>query len=63
MHACTCPQVNACCSLGLRQVIPAFDEAVAGMAVGGVRRVEVLGEIPELGYPRDRAQRFVSGFK
>ena len=44
-------------------MIPAFDEAVAGMAVGGVRRVEVLGEIPELGYPRDRAQRFVSGFK
>ncbi|PSC68182.1 Peptidyl-prolyl cis-trans isomerase PASTICCINO1 [Micractinium conductrix] len=49
--------------LGGGEVIPAFDEAVAGMAVGGVRRVEVLGEIPELGYPRDRAQRFVSGFK
>lgn len=45
------------------QAIPAFEEAVAGMRVGGVRRVEVLGEIPKLSYPRDRSQRFVSGFK
>lgn len=33
------------------------------MRVGGVRRIEVLGELPELSYPRYRAQRFVSGFK
>lgn len=45
------------------QAIPAFEEAVAGMRVGGVRRVEVLGEIPALSYPRDRSERFVSGFK
>lgn len=32
------------------------------MQVGGVRRIEVLGEIPALGYPRDRSQRFVSGY-
>ncbi|PIA31404.1 hypothetical protein AQUCO_04900006v1 [Aquilegia coerulea] len=33
--------------LGSRQVIPAFEEAVAGMALGGIRRVIVP---PELGY-------------
>ncbi|KAI7838392.1 hypothetical protein COHA_007849 [Chlorella ohadii] len=44
--------------LGANTVIPAFEEAVAGMRVGGVRRIEVLGEIPELSYPRDRSQRF-----
>ncbi|GLJ44604.1 hypothetical protein SUGI_0937460 [Cryptomeria japonica] len=34
--------------LGSKQVIPAFEEAVASMSVGGVRRVIVP---PELGYP------------
>eukprot|EP00262_Sarcandra_glabra_P006934 TRINITY_DN19496_c0_g1_i1.p1 TRINITY_DN19496_c0_g1~~TRINITY_DN19496_c0_g1_i1.p1 ORF type:complete len:255 (+),score=35.32 TRINITY_DN19496_c0_g1_i1:12-776(+) len=35
-------------TLGSQQVIPAFEEAVAGMAPGGVRRLIVP---PELGYP------------
>ncbi|XP_078160147.1 FKBP-like peptidyl-prolyl cis-trans isomerase family protein isoform X2 [Carex rostrata] len=35
-------------TLGYGQVIPAFEEAVAGMAPGGVRRIIVP---PELGYP------------
>lgn len=34
--------------LGSKQVIPAFEEAIATMAVGGIRRVIVP---PELGYP------------
>ncbi|XP_008797137.1 peptidyl-prolyl cis-trans isomerase FKBP19, chloroplastic isoform X1 [Phoenix dactylifera] len=34
--------------LGLGQVIPAFEEAVVGMAPGGIRRIIVP---PELGYP------------
>lgn len=36
------------------QAIPAFEEAVAGMKAGGIRRIEVPGDRPELGYPRDR---------
>ena len=40
------------------QAIPAFEEAVAGMQAGGVRRVQVLGSVPELGYSRDRKKRF-----
>ncbi|KAJ8759361.1 hypothetical protein K2173_006881 [Erythroxylum novogranatense] len=35
-------------TLGSGQVIPAFEEAVSGMALGGVRRIIVP---PELGYP------------
>ncbi|KAJ1685600.1 hypothetical protein LUZ63_016990 [Rhynchospora breviuscula] len=35
-------------TLGSGQVIPAFEEAVAGMTPGGVRRIIVS---PELGYP------------
>jgi hypothetical protein len=31
------------------------------MQVGGVRRIEVPGERPELGYPLDRSRRFISG--
>lgn len=31
------------------------------MHVGGVRRIEIPGSHPELGYPLDRNQRFVSG--
>ncbi|CAH9080249.1 unnamed protein product [Cuscuta europaea] len=34
--------------LGSDQVIPAFEEAISGMAVGGIRRIIVP---PELGYP------------
>ncbi|XP_020106368.1 peptidyl-prolyl cis-trans isomerase FKBP19, chloroplastic [Ananas comosus] len=34
--------------LGSGQVIPAFEEAIAGMAPGGIRRIIVP---PELGYP------------
>ncbi|CAL1355215.1 unnamed protein product [Linum trigynum] len=34
--------------LGSGQVIPAFEEAVSGMALGGIRRIIVP---PELGYP------------
>jgi FKBP-type peptidyl-prolyl cis-trans isomerase 2 len=49
--------------LGSRQAIPAFEEAVSTMRVGGVRRIEVLGEIPSLSYPRDRSERFVSSGK
>jgi hypothetical protein len=40
------------------QAIPAFEEAVAGMQPGGVRRIEMNGEKPELSYPRNRSERF-----
>ncbi len=30
--------------------------------VGGIRRVEVPGERPELSYPRDRSKRFTDDF-
>lgn len=46
--------------LGAGQAIPAFEEAVRDMRVGGIRRVEVRGELPELSYPRDRSQRFTN---
>lgn len=46
--------------LGAKQAIPAFEEAVAGMRTGGVRRVEVPGSIPSLGYPLDRSERFTN---
>ncbi|KAG9446538.1 hypothetical protein H6P81_012666 [Aristolochia fimbriata] len=35
-------------TLGSQQVIPAFEEAVQGMALGGIRRIIVP---PDLGYP------------
>ncbi|XP_068664919.1 peptidyl-prolyl cis-trans isomerase FKBP19, chloroplastic-like [Aristolochia californica] len=35
-------------TLGSQQVIPAFEEAVQGMAMGGIRRIIVP---PDLGYP------------
>lgn len=47
-------------TVGARQAIAAFDEAVTGMQPGGIRRVEIRGEIPELSYPRDRSQRFTN---
>ncbi|XP_016194803.1 peptidyl-prolyl cis-trans isomerase FKBP19, chloroplastic isoform X5 [Arachis ipaensis] len=34
--------------IGYQEVIPAFEEAVSGMALGGIRRIIVP---PELGYP------------
>ncbi|GMP57423.1 hypothetical protein CsSME_00021528 [Camellia sinensis var. sinensis] len=34
--------------IGYQQVIPAFEEAISGMALGGIRRIIVP---PELGYP------------
>ncbi|CAH2072852.1 unnamed protein product [Thlaspi arvense] len=37
-------------TLGSNEVIPAFEEAVSGMALGGVRRLVVP---PELGYPEN----------
>ena len=46
--------------VGAGYAIPAIEEAVKGMAVGGIRRLEVRGEIPELSYPRDRNERFTN---
>ncbi|TKY64835.1 Peptidyl-prolyl cis-trans isomerase FKBP19 [Spatholobus suberectus] len=36
--------------IGFNEVIPAFEEAVSGMALGGIRRIIVP---PELGYPEN----------
>lgn len=47
--------------LGSGQAIPAFEEAVAGMKVGGVRRVEISGDRPELGWDRNAATRYSKG--
>jgi len=47
--------------VGKGQVIPAFEEAVAGMKVGGIRRMEVDGRRPELGWPRNRNDRYSQG--
>ncbi|KAK9276999.1 hypothetical protein L1049_006538 [Liquidambar formosana] len=40
--------------IGSQQVIPAFEEAVSGMALGGIRRIIVP---PELGYPENDFSR------
>jgi hypothetical protein len=45
-------------TLGRNEVIPAFEEAVLGMRVGGLRRVDIPGAHPELSYPRKRSERF-----
>ncbi|PON57016.1 Peptidyl-prolyl cis-trans isomerase, FKBP-type [Parasponia andersonii] len=37
-------------TIGSQQVIPAFEEAISGMALGGIRRIIVP---PELGYPEN----------
>ncbi|KFK25574.1 hypothetical protein AALP_AA8G132600 [Arabis alpina] len=37
-------------TLGSHEVIPAFEEAVYGMAIGGIRRIVVP---PEIGYPEN----------
>lgn len=42
------------------QAIPAFEEAVAGMAAGGLRRIELPGTRPELSYARERSERFAN---
>jgi len=42
------------------QAIPAFEEGIATMRAGGIRRMEIPGEIPSLSYPRDRSQRFTN---
>ncbi|KAK9841712.1 hypothetical protein WJX74_010660 [Apatococcus lobatus] len=44
--------------LGAGEAIPAIEEAVRGMKQGGVRRVEILGSRPELGYSLNKAERF-----
>ena len=48
--------------LGAGEAIAAFEEAVATMQPGGVRRVEVPGEKPELGYSLDRNVRFTNEY-
>jgi len=48
--------------LGKNEAIPAFEEAVSGMKVGGVRRVEIPGELEEaLGYSRTPSARYALG--
>ncbi len=44
--------------LGSGAAIAAFDEAIAGMRPGGIRRIEVPGEVPSLSYAIDRKARF-----
>jgi FKBP-type peptidyl-prolyl cis-trans isomerase 2 len=44
--------------LGSGDTIDAFNEAVAGMRPGAIRRVEVPGEVPSLSYPINRKERF-----
>ncbi|KIZ06351.1 peptidyl-prolyl cis-trans isomerase, FKBP-type [Monoraphidium neglectum] len=44
--------------VGSGQAIAAFEEAVSTMKVGGIRRVEIPGARPELGYSLNRAERF-----
>lgn len=46
--------------LGAGEAIAAFEEAVSTMQPGGVRRIEVPGERPELGYALDRNVRFTN---
>lgn len=46
--------------LGGQQAIKAFEEAVGSMQIGGIRRVEVPGDHPDLSYPRDRSLRFTN---
>ena len=51
-------------TLGSGEAIPGFEEAVRGMRVGGVRRIEIPGELEEkLGYSRDKSVRYSVGPK
>ncbi len=45
-------------TIGRHEAIPAIEEAVQGMMMGGIRRVQIPGDHPELSYPRDRSERF-----
>lgn len=45
-------------TIGKQEAIPAIEEAVQGMMVGGIRRIQIPGDHPELSYPRDRFERF-----
>lgn len=45
-------------TIGRHEAIPAIEEAVQGMMVGGIRRIQIPGDHPELSYPRDRFERF-----
>ena len=48
--------------LGAGEAIPAFEEAVSQMRVGGIRRIEIPGELEEkLAYSRDPSQRYAVG--
>ena len=48
--------------LGAGEAIPAFEEAVSQMRVGGIRRLEIPGELEEkLAYSRDPSQRYAVG--
>ena len=49
---------NRCCM----QAIPAFEEAVMGMQAGGIRRIEIPGAVPSLGYAQDRNVRFTNEY-
>lgn len=46
------------CMSCVPQAIAAIEEAVQSMSVGGVRRIEILGSKPELGYPLIKGERF-----
>ena len=49
-------------TIGKGQAIPAFEEAVLEMRQGGIRRIEIPGELEEkLAYSRDPAQRYTVG--
>ena len=44
------------------EAIAAFEEAVSGMKQGGLRRIEIPGELAEsLGYSRDSSVRYAAG--
>lgn len=47
--------------VGSESTIKAFQEAVSTMHVGGIRRIQIPGELePSLGYSRDRKERFTN---
>ena len=45
--------------VGSGEAIPAFDEAVLNMGKGGIKRIEIAGELEEkLGYSRNPGERY-----
>ena len=62
-HACACLRTPTPPSKGAGEAIPAFEEAVRGMAAGGLRRLEIPGElVEELAYPiAPKATRYNAG--